>query len=211
MSKNNYHYLCKYIIVGNSSTGKSNLLLKFCKKKFSDEYQATIGVEFDVRNIDYNDKIFRIQLWDTAGQEYYRSITKAYYRSSICAIVVYDITNRESFESVKEWVKELNDASPKTILICLVGNKIDLEEMRVISTNEGKEYAEQNNFYFIETSAKTGVGVEDLFYNSIKIIFDKINKGYYNFDNEICGIKKGDASDLKYKLSFHEINKKKKC
>ena len=206
---NKYHYLLKYIIIGNSSVGKSNLLLRYCNNKFSDDYQATIGVEFGAKNIEYNNKTYRIQIWDTAGQESFRSITRAYYKNCVCAIIVYDITNRDSFESIKDWVKDIKDSSPKTVLISLVGNKIDLEKMRVISFEEGKEYAQKNNFNFMETSAKTGVGVKEIFYNSVNIISKKIDEGYYNLDYENCGIKKGNSDNnsslKKHKLNLHEF------
>ena len=206
---NKYHYLLKYIIIGNSSVGKSNLLLRYCNNKFSDDYQATIGVEFGAKNIEYNNKTYRIQIWDTAGQESFRSITRAYYKNCVCAIIVYDITNRDSFESIKDWVKDIKDSSPKTVLISLVGNKIDLEKMRVISFEEGKEYAQKNNFIFMETSAKTGVGVKEIFYNSVNIISKKIDEDYYNLDYENCGIKKGNLDNnsplKKHKLNIHEV------
>ena len=188
---NNYNYLFKYIIVGDPSVGKSNLLMKFAHNKFTDEYQATIGVEFGAKNIEFDNQIYRIQIWDTAGQENFRSITRAYYKNSVCAMVVYDITSRDSFEHVQNWIEDIHNQSPKTVLIILVGNKIDLEDKRVISYDEGNELAIKNGMIFAETSAKTGDGIEEIFLKSAKEIVKNMNENYYDLTSEICGIKKG--------------------
>ena len=188
---NKYNYLFKYIIIGDPSVGKSNLLMKFAHNKFTEEYQATIGVEFGAKNISFNNQIYRIQIWDTAGQENFRSITRAYYKNSVCAMVVYDITSKESFEHVQNWIQDIKDQSPKTVLIVLIGNKIDLEENRVVSYDEGSEFAVKNGLIFEETSAKTGQGIEEIFLKSAKEIAKKMEENYYDLNSEICGIKRG--------------------
>ena len=106
MDKPNFDYILKYIIVGDGTVGKSSLLLRFTKNTFNQEYEMTLSVDFGTRNIKIRDKIYRIQIWDTAGQENLKSITRAYYKNSICAIVVYDITSRKSFNNVSNWIKE---------------------------------------------------------------------------------------------------------
>ena len=189
---NNYNYLFKYIIVGDSSVGKSNLLMKFAHNKFTEDYQATIGVEFGAKNIELEKNIYRIQIWDTAGQENFRSITRAYYKNSVCAMVVYDITSNDSFKHVQNWIEDIRNQSPKTVLIILVGNKIDLEDKRVISYDEGNEFAIKNGIIFGETSAKTGDGIEDIFMKSAREIIRKMNENYYDLTSETCGIKKGN-------------------
>ena len=194
---NKYNYLFKYIIIGDPSVGKSNLLMKFAHNKFTDEYQATIGVEFGAKNITFNNQIYRIQIWDTAGQENFRSITRAYYKNSVCAMVVYDITNKESFEHVLNWIQDIKDQSPKTVLIVLVGNKIDLEENRAVSYDEGSEFAIKNGLIFEETSAKTGQGIEEIFLKSAKEIAKKMEENYYDLNSEICGIKRGSIRSKK--------------
>ena len=194
---NNYNYLFKYIIIGDPSVGKSNILMKFAHNKFTDEYQATIGVEFGAKNIAFNSQIYRIQIWDTAGQENFRSITRAYYKNSVCALVVYDITSRESFEHVQNWIQDIKDQSPKTVLIVLVGNKVDLEENRVVSYDEGSEFAVKNGLIFEETSAKSGQGIEEVFQKSAKEIAKKMEENYYDLNSEICGIKKGSIRNKK--------------
>ena len=186
----NFNYLFKYIIIGDAAVGKSNLLLRYAHGQFKDEYQLTIGVEFGAKNISINDKIYRIQIWDTAGQENFRSITRAYYKNSVCALVVYDITNRDSFNNISNWVEDCKNQSPKTIFMVLVGNKNDLNDKRVISVDEGRELAEKYNMIFFETSAKTGENVELIFFKSAEEIAKKIEAGYYDLEND-CGIKQG--------------------
>ena len=144
-----------------------------------------------------NDQGYRSQIWDTAGQENVRSITRAYYKNSVCAMVVYDITSRDSFEHVQNWLQDIKDQSPKTVLIVLIGNKIDLEENRVVSYDEGSEFAIKNGLIFEETSAKTGQGIEEVFLKSAKEISKKIEENYYDLNSEICGIKKGSIRNTK--------------
>ena len=217
----NYNYLLKYIIIGDASVGKSNLLMKFTQNKFNESYQATIGVEFGAKNLDINKKTYRIQIWDTAGQENFHSITRSYYKNSVCAMVVYDITSRKSFDNVLNWIEEVQNNSSKTILIVLVGNKIDLKENRDISFDEGKELANRNGIIFMETSAKTGEGVEEIFKKTVQEISRKIEDNYFNLDSENCGISKGDkerneldnknkSNKYEVKLGFEPDNTKKK-
>ena len=187
----NFHYLLKYIIIGDASVGKSNILLKYAHNQFKAEYQLTIGVEFGAKNIKIKDKIYRIQIWDTAGQENFRSITRAYYKNSVCALVVYDITNRQSFENVKAWIEDCKSQSPSTILMALVGNKIDLDSSRAVSTEEGEDFANMNGMPFFETSAKSGENIDSIFTNTATEICHKIEEGSYDVTNDSCGIKVG--------------------
>ena len=193
---NNYNYLFKYIIIGDPAVGKSNLLMKFAHNKFIDEYQTTIGVEFGAKNITINGQIYRIQIWDTAGQENFLSITRAYFKNCVCAMVVYDITCKKSFENVQNWLKDVHEQSPKTVLIVLIGNKIDLEDKRVISIDEGKEYAIKNGLIFMETSAKSGEGVEEIFRKTAEKIEKKMGENYYDLNSETCGIKRGKTNNI---------------
>ena len=209
-----FHYLLKYIIIGNSSVGKSNLLLKFAHNKFLDEYQATIGVEFGAKNVEIDNKIFRVQIWDTAGQENFRSITRAYYKNSVCALIVYDINNEDTFDSVQSWIQECKLQTPKTVTMVLVGNKCDLECK--VDRNKAKEIAEENGMLYFETSAKTGKGVDELFKKSAAKIKDNIEKNYYDLTNESCGVKIGnllydDQIKKNKKLQKGDVEKKKNC
>ena len=187
----NFDYLLKYIIIGDAAVGKSNLLLRYVHGQFKPEYQLTIGVEFGAKNIEIGSKIFRIQIWDTAGQENFRSITRAYYKNSVCALVVYDISSRDSFNNVMSRIQDCRNQSPKTIFIVLVGNKCDLEDKRQVTYEEGKDLADKNELLFFESSAKDGINVDDIFVNSAKEISKKIEQGYYDLESDSCGIKKG--------------------
>ena len=210
-----FDYLLKYIIIGDAAVGKSNLLLRYVHGEFKSEYQVTIGVEFGAKNILIKDELYRVQIWDTAGQENFRSITRAYYKNSVCALVVYDIAKRESFNNVSSWIEDCRNQSPKTIYMILVGNKSDLEEGRQVTFEEGQELADKFGINFYETSAKTGKNVEEIFENSAKEIANKIQQGYYDLENEACGIRTGINNK---KNDIHQINseiknskKKKKC
>jgi len=204
----NFDYLLKYIIIGDAAVGKSNLLLRYTHGQFKPEYQLTIGVEFGAKNIQINNKIFRIQIWDTAGQENFRSITRAYYKNSVCALVVYDISSRDSFNNVSTWVEDCKNQSPKTIFMALVGNKSDLEDKRAVSYEEGKDFADKNEMMFFETSAKTGVNVDEIFSQTANEIGKKIDQGYYDLDNDTCGIKKGiNRSNQEVHLGGNQNNR----
>ena len=187
----NFDYLLKYIIIGDAAVGKSNLLLRYAHGQFKPEYQLTIGVEFGAKNIQINNKIFRIQIWDTAGQENFRSITRAYYKNSVCALVVYDISSKDTFDHVTTWIEDCKNQSPKTIFMALVGNKCDLNDKRQVTIEEGRELAEKNEMLFFETSAKDGINVEEIFSKTAQEIAKKIEQGVYDLENDTCGIKKG--------------------
>ena len=190
-SKYEYSYSVKFIIVGDSSVGKSNILLRFSRNIFDSGHQATLGIEFANKHLIYNNTDYLIQIWDTAGQENFRSVTRAYYKASAVAMVVYDITKEETFEHIQSWLKDCKDLAPKTVLLVLVGNKTDLEDQRVISKERGENLAKENNMMFFETSAKSGKGIEEAFQKSIEAVDQKIRSGYYNLsDSSKHGIKK---------------------
>ena len=188
---NQFDYLLKYIIIGDVEVGKSNLLSHYIDDRFTSEYQSTIGVEFRAKNVVIRNTTYRIQMWDTSGKENFRSITRAYYKNSVCALVVYDISSRDSFNNVSTWIEDCRNQSPKTIFMVLVGNKSDLADKRQVSTEEGQELAEKYGLQFYETSAKTGENVNDIFYDSADEIAKKIDQNYYDLENDTCGIKQG--------------------
>ena len=169
----NFNYLFKYIIIGDSAVGKSNILLRYIHDKFNEEFQSTIGVEFGAKNLKIEDKIYRIQIWDTAGQETFRSITRAYYKNSVCACVVYDITNKNSFQNIKSWIEDCKKQSPKTVLLILVGNKVDLEDKRQVSKESAESLAEKYGVKYMEVSAKDNINIDELFLDTVKTLLEK--------------------------------------
>lgn len=163
MTANDYDYLFKVLIIGNSGVGKSCLLLRFAEDMFSDNYISTIGVDFKIRKIELDGKSIKLQIWDTAGQERFRTITKSYYRGSNGIVVVYDITDRESFEQVQHWMNEIDSHASADVCRLLVGNKADLNDKRAVKTEEGEALARQFGIPFLETSAKESLNVENMF------------------------------------------------
>jgi Ras-related protein Rab-2A len=188
-----YSYLFKYIIIGDSGVGKSCLLLQFVDKRFQQGHDLTIGVEFGARMITIDNIKIKLQIWDTAGQESFRSITRSYYRGAVGALLVYDITRRETFSHLTSWLEDARQHSSE-MTIMLIGNKSDLDKKRAVSYDEGQTFAKQNGLIFLETSAKTAENVEDAFLNTAKMIHEKIIDGSYDPSNESTGIKFGPAS-----------------
>ena len=214
MKQVNFNYLYKYIIIGDSFVGKSCIVAKYIQGSFIEEFKTTIGIEFGSKDLTINGKVYRIQLWDTAGQETFRSITRAYYKNSACSFIVYDVTNRQSFLNVQDWYNECKKQTPKTVTMVLVGNKIDLKNKREVSYEEGEKFAKDNSMLFYETSAKSGDNIENMFYESAEIIANKINEGYYDLDRENCGIKMGFYPSEKIVLNDIKSNtddNKKSC
>ena len=207
ISKMKPDYTIKYIIVGNAYVGKSNIIYRFVENKFSENYKATINLDFSYKNMKINDKIFRIQLWDTAGQEEFQSISRGYYKSGACALVVYDITDRETFNNVSSWVEECKNNGPSTITLVLVGNKIDLEDKRQVTYEEGEDFANRNNMQFYETSALNGTNIDKLFNDTVESINRKIEDNYYK--DKDCGIEFNTQN--KINLNKEPPKKKRKC
>ncbi|KAF8933957.1 small GTPase [Dissophora ornata] len=161
MSKDDeYDYLFKVVLIGDSGVGKSNLVSRFTRNEFNLESKSTIGVEFTTRSIQVDAKTIKAQIWDTAGQERYRAITSAYYRGAVGALLVYDIAKHATYENVGRWLKELRDHADTNIVIMLVGNKSDLRHLRAVPTDEAKQFATENGLSFIETSALDSSNVE---------------------------------------------------
>ena len=205
----NFNYLLKYVIIGDSGVGKSNILLRYINDTFSEEFKATVGVEFGAKNLQVNGRIYRIQIWDTAGQENFRSIARAYYKNSVCACIVYDITNRNSFNSIQSWIDDCTKQTPKTILYILIGNKNDLKDRREVQYEEGAEFAKKRNMIFLETSAKTGNNINSIFDKTVNQIDKNIIDNIYDLSNENCGIRQG-IREGSFVLSVEQTKKKKK-
>jgi len=166
-----YDYLYKVVLIGDSGVGKSNLLSRFTRNEFNLETKSTIGVEFATRSICTEGKTIKAQIWDTAGQERYRAITSAYYRGAVGALLVYDIAKYSTFKNVERWLTELRENADKHIFIMLVGNKSDLRHLREVPTDEAKSFAEKHGLSFIETSALDSTNVELAFQNILTEIY----------------------------------------
>lgn len=171
-----YDYLFKIVLIGDSGVGKSNLLSRFTRNEFNLESKSTIGVEFATKSIVAEGKTIKAQIWDTAGQERYRAITSAYYRGAVGALLVYDITKHGTFENVERWLKELRDHADANTVIMLVGNKSDLRHLRAVSTEEAMAFAEKNNLAFIETSALEATGVDSAFQRILTEIYKLMSR-----------------------------------
>ncbi|GBG82785.1 hypothetical protein CBR_g36316 [Chara braunii] len=171
-----YDYLFKVVLIGDSGVGKSNLLSRFTRNEFCLESKSTIGVEFATRSIQVDGKTIKAQIWDTAGQERYRAITSAYYRGALGALLVYDITKHVTYENVERWLKELRDHADSNIVIMLVGNKSDLRHLRGVSTDDAQAFAEKEGLSFIETSALESTNVETAFQKILTEIYRVMSK-----------------------------------
>ncbi|CAM0142247.1 hypothetical protein VKS41_002271 [Umbelopsis sp. WA50703] len=173
LTDDEYDYLFKLVLIGDSGVGKSNILSRFTTNEFNLESKSTIGVEFATKNVVIDGHTVKCQIWDTSGQERYRAITGAYYRGAVGALLVYDITRPPSFENVSHWLKELREHADENIVIMLLGNKLDLSQTsRAVPTEEGGALAETEGFLFMETSALDATNID----NSFATIFDEIYK-----------------------------------
>uniref|UniRef100_T1JME3 Ras-related protein Rab-39B n=1 Tax=Strigamia maritima TaxID=126957 RepID=T1JME3_STRMM len=190
-----FDYQFRLILIGDSTVGKSSLLKAFTDGKFAEISDPTVGVDFFARLVEIDDgKRVKLQLWDTAGQERFRSITRSYYRNSVGAMLVYDITNRSSFEHMPEWLYEAKrHIEPHKAVFQLVGCKSDMDSDRQVAEEEAQQLADFYNISFMETSAKTGLNVEDVFTQIAQRIYRKIQNGELRVEDGWEGIKNGFA------------------
>ncbi|CAL9047909.1 ras-related protein RABA4d-like [Musa acuminata AAA Group] len=169
-------YVFKIVVIGDSAVGKTQLLGRFTKDEFFLDSKSTIGVEFQTRTLVLNRKRIKAQIWDTAGQERYRAITSAYYRGALGAMLVYDITKRQTFDHVVRWIDELRANADNSIVVMLIGNKSDLAKNRVVSTEDAMEFAEEQGLFFSEASALSGDNVETAFLRLLEEIYGVISR-----------------------------------
>ncbi|XP_005916178.1 ras-related protein Rab-3C isoform X1 [Haplochromis burtoni] len=172
----NFDYMFKLLIIGNSSVGKTSFLFRYADDAFTSAFVSTVGIDFKVKTVYKNDKRIKLQIWDTAGQERYRTITTAYYRGAMGFILMYDITNEESFGAVQDWSTQIKTYSWDNAQVVLAGNKCDMEEERVVSVDNGRLLAEQLGFEFFETSAKDNINVKQTFERLVDLICDKMSE-----------------------------------
>ncbi|XP_033375628.1 ras-related protein Rab-44-like isoform X2 [Parus major] len=167
-AEEDYNFVFKVVLIGESGVGKTNLLSRFTRNEFNHDSRTTIGVEFSTRTILVGDAVVKAQIWDTAGLERYRAITSAYYRGAVGALVVFDITKHQTYDVVDRWLKELYDHAEASIIVMLVGNKTDLAQAREVPMEEAKMFADNNGLLFVETSALDSTNVEEAFETILK-------------------------------------------
>ncbi|KAK8625400.1 hypothetical protein V6N13_090272 [Hibiscus sabdariffa] len=203
-----YDYLFKVVLIGDSGVGKSNLLSRFTRNEFCLESKSTIGVEFATRTLQVEGRTVKAQIWDTAGQERYRAITSAYYRGALGALLVYNVTKPTTFENVSRWLKELRDHADSNIMIMLIGNKTDLKHLRAVAAEDGQSFAEKEGLSFIETSALEATNVEKAFQTILSEIYRIISKKSLSSDEPAtASIKEGKT----IYVGTSEVNKKMAC
>ena len=171
---NEYDYLFKMLIIGDSGVGKSSLMNRFSDNIFSESYINTIGVDFKIRTIEVNGKMIKLQIWDTAGQERFRTIVSSYYRGAHGIMIVFDITDKDSFNNVNMWYNEIQKYASSNIKTILIGNKADFESKRQVDYSEAKEYADSMNMTYFETSAKTALNVEKSFFELASLLITNV-------------------------------------
>ncbi|XP_057726064.1 ras-related protein RABA1f-like [Arachis stenosperma] len=203
-----YDYLFKLVLIGDSGVGKSNLLSRFTRNEFNLESKSTIGVEFATRTITVDDnKVLKAQIWDTAGQERYRAITSAYYRGAVGALLVYDVTRHITFENVERWLKELRDHTDANIIVMLVGNKADLRHLRAVSTEDATAFAERENIFFMETSALESMNVDNAFTQVLTQIYRFMTRKALEAGNDPAGLPQGQTISVGNKDDVSAIKK----
>ena len=196
----------KLIFLGDQGVGKSCILNRFLNDTFTEEYQATIGLDFQSKNIQIENQDIHLLLYDTAGQEKFRSLIPMYTRDANIILLVYDISNRDSFNHLSDWIKDLTNINFNEVIFAIVGNKSDLIGSRAITSEEGKKFADERNFIFQEISAKTGSGFSDLFY---KNLFEKIRINFRPGGQQPTS----EINDIKFNIeqAVNKDEKKRKC
>ena len=205
--EDDYDYLIKIVIVGDSGVGKTNLLSRFSVNKFEENTRNTIGVDFTAVDLQISEKSVKAQFWDTAGQEKYRSIASAYYKNAQGVVMVYDMTRRETFENIENWWKELKEQGDPSINMILVGNKADLLEERVVTTEEASALAKQKDIFFMEVSAKTNF--EDCVKRAFTTLLEQIveQQDFKNQESRVYELdSKSDRMQPRSQENFGSVN-----
>ena len=203
-----YQYIFKLILIGNSGVGKSSIIQRYMKQTFENSYKCTIGVDFLMKTLEIKNKLVKLQLWDTAGQEKYKSMVSSYYRGANVALVVFDLTDHYSFDSLPIWIENYYKNGPEQKNIILIGNKKDMVEERKVTQEEAELFSETNNMIYFETSAKEGDNIEYVFNYTAEKLLD-----FYG-GNDSDSKRQTDSTDDLQSQNFKEIRieeHKKKC
>jgi Ras-related protein Rab-6A len=182
------YFAVKIIIVGNQAVGKTNIVTRYVKGEFNKDYMLTISMDYLTYTLQLDEKVFYLRLYDTAGTEQFRSIRKNYYSNSCCALIVYDVTDESSFNSVKQWIEDSQTYGRNDIHLVLVGNKIDLNDQRKISKEDGQNLATQYGMDFYESSALTGENINEIFEGICKFVNNQLDDGKLDLDDPSVGV-----------------------
>ena len=205
----NYQYIFKLILIGNSGVGKSSILQRYMKHTFEENYKCTIGVDFLMKSVVINGQTVKLQLWDTAGQEKYKSMVSSYYRGANAALIIFDITSRATFDALPVWIENFYKNGPEQKNIILIGNKKDLEEERQVTQEEAQIFSETNNMIYFETSAKDGDNIDYVFNYAAEKLLE-----FYGGNNEPNLKRQMTPNNEEQINNFQEIRieeKKKTC
>jgi len=209
-NSSNYQYIFKLILIGNSGVGKSCILQRYMKHTFQETYKCTIGVDFLMKSLIINGKTVKLQLWDTAGQEKYKSMVSSYYRGANVALIIFDLTNHISFDALPSWIENYYKNGPEQKNIILIGNKKDLEVERQVTQEEAETFAETNNMIYFETSAKDGENIDYVFNYAAEKLLE-----FYSGNNEAILKRQLTPNNEKQINNFQDVRieeqTKKKC
>ena len=203
----NYDVLFKIVLIGDSFVGKTNIMSKYLMNEFHEDSKATVGVEFGAKKFDIEGKSVKAQIWDTAGQERYKSITTTYYKGAKGALIVYDITRKETFDSVDRWISEVLNSGDKNMTMLLIGNKCDLDNQRQVTKEQGEEKAKAFKVAFLETSASSGENLDVAFEMIMKEVYSKC-KNELDEEDGMEEMQMGKEIDL---TKEKKVDKKKCC
>ena len=186
MSGNNYDHFVKLLIIGESGVGKTCILLRFADDKFPIVHQTTVGVDFKQKMINFNNKTIKIQIWDTAGQERFRTLTNNYFKPANGIILVYDVSDENSFYSIKNWIKQIESLADPSVCVILIGNKCEVDEsVRKVKYEDAQKLAKELKIPFMETSAKNNLNISQVFNTITKQIIDKLEGNNVNASGRI--------------------------
>ena len=204
-----YEMMFKIVLVGDASVGKTNIMSKYLKNEFHEDSKATVGVEFGAKQFTVEGHKIKAQIWDTAGQERYKAMTSAYFKGAKGAFIVYDITNKSSFESVDRWLNDLRVSADKNLTVIIIGNKCDLEQQRDVKKEQGEEKSKSNGVAFMETSALSGENIDKAFDKMVNEVFKKCHEEFIS-DGDLDIV--GGSEDINLeKTKPKDDGKKKKC